>query len=86
MCDPFDVTFNGPAETLLAKAKTEIEAQGGTITGDNTSGDIKISLPIVGAIGGVYKITGQVITITINQKPAFVPCDMIASKIKEALS
>jgi hypothetical protein len=85
MCDPFDVTFNGPAATLLANATTQIQAQGGTLTGDANAGNINISLPIVGAIAGTYKITGQTITITITQKPAFVPCDMITSKIKDAL-
>jgi hypothetical protein len=86
MCDPFDVNFSGDAATLISKAKTAIEAQDGTLTGDNAAGTIAIALPIVGNIEGSYKVNGQTITITITKKPAFVPCDMIASKIKDALS
>ena len=85
MCDPFDVTFSGPAEKLVENAKTQIAVQGGTLTGDTTAGGINISLPIVGVIEGNYKINGQVITITITKKPQFVPCDMIRSKIEDVL-
>jgi hypothetical protein len=85
MCDPFDVNFTGDVGKLIAKAKTEIEAQDGTMEGDNTGGTINISLPIVGMIAGTYKVTGQVITIAISQKPQFVPCNMIETKIREAL-
>lgn len=86
MCDPFDVNFSGDAAQLIAKVKTEIEAQDGSFTGDTNAGNISISLPIVGSIEGTYKINGQVITITLTKTPAFVPCDMIANKIREALS
>ena len=86
MCEPFDVTFTGDAAQLVAKAKTEIEAQDGAFTGDTNAGTLNISLPIVGGIQGSYKISGQVITISITQKPQFVPCGMIESKIREALS
>jgi len=85
MCDPFDVNFTGDVATLIAKARTEIEAQDGKMEGDNTAGTINISLPIVGLISGTYKVNGQVITIAINQKPQFVPCGMIEGKIREAL-
>jgi hypothetical protein len=85
MCDPFDVNFTGDVTQLIAKAKTEIEAQDGKLVGDNTQGTISISLPIVGGIEGGYKVNGQVITISITQKPQFVPCGMIESKIREAL-
>jgi len=86
MCDPFSVNFTGDVGKLIAKAKTEIEAQDGAMTGDNTAGTISISLPIVGKIEGNYTVSGQTITITITQKPQFVPCNMIESKIREALS
>ena len=86
MCDPFSVNFTGDVATLIAKVKVEIEAQDGQVTGDNTGGTISLSLPIVGKIEGTYAVNGQTITITINQKPQFVPCNMIESKIREALS
>ena len=85
MCDPFTINFTGDAAQLVAKAKTEIEAQDGTVTGDTNSGTISISLPIVGKIEGTYKIKGQEIVITLTQKPQFVPCGMIEGKIREAL-
>ncbi|HXB13701.1 MAG TPA: hypothetical protein VNZ45_17060 [Bacteroidia bacterium] len=85
MCDPFDVTFSGSADKLVENAKLQISVQGGTLTGDTTAGNINISLPIVGVIEGNYKINGQVITITITQKPQFVPCGMIQSKIEDVL-
>ena len=85
MCDPFDVTFSGAADKLVENAKLQISVQGGTLTGDATAGNINISLPIVGVIEGNYKINGQVITITITQKPQFVPCGMIQSKIEDVL-
>jgi hypothetical protein len=76
----FSISFPGPAENLLEKAKAAIEGQGGNFAGDLSSGNF--SVQVLGSISGSYTITGQVMNINISSKPLFISCNQIESFMK----
>ena len=76
----FTITFPGAAESIINKAKSAIEAQGGTLMGDLTSGTFQVQ--VMGNISGSYSITGQAMNINIDSKPIFIPCSTIESFMK----
>jgi hypothetical protein len=53
---------------LIAIAKTAIQKAGGAITGNERAGEFCGKTP-VGAIGGTYKISDNVLTVTLLKKP-----------------
>ena len=72
----FNIDFTQPAKELLRKLETKISTQGGTLTGNETSGSIHV--PIMGShISGTYTIAGQSINLQIDHKPFFISCDQI---------
>jgi hypothetical protein len=72
----FNISFTQSAQELVNKLRTKVNSQGGTLTGNETSGSINV--PIMGShIGGSYTITGQQINLTIDHKPFFISCDQI---------
>jgi hypothetical protein len=81
----FTVPFSGDADTILNKAKTAVENQGGTFTGDNTKGSFHVSL-LSNNVAGSYVVEGQELTLTITDKPFFVPCNTIESFLKSKLA
>lgn len=85
MCDPFQITFSDSPEELLAKAASKLELQGGALSGNASSGKLKLELPIVGLIEGVYAVSGNAVSITITEKPALLPCGIIENKIRDFL-
>ena len=76
----FSISFPGPAEKLLEKAKAAIEGQGGNFSGDLASGSFNVQ--VLGSISGSYNITGQVMNINISSKPLFISCNQIESFMK----
>jgi hypothetical protein len=78
-CD-FSLSFSGPAEEVFAKAKAAVERQGGSFTGDASSGQFSIN--VFGAIGGTYTIVGQQLQIAITDKPMMIPCSAIENVLK----
>lgn len=80
MCQ-FNVAFSGDAESLITRAKQEIERAGGTFNGNTTAGDFQAKTPI-GSIKGSYKIVGQEISLAISKKPFLLSC----AKIEKELS
>jgi hypothetical protein len=72
----FNITFTQPAQELVGKLQVKVSGQGGTFTGNETNGTIKV--PIMGShISGSYTITGQSLNIQIDHKPFFISCDQI---------
>ena len=72
----FNINFTQSAQELVNKLRTKVSSQGGTLTGNETSGSINV--PIMGShISGSYTITGQQINLTIDHKPFFISCDQI---------
>jgi hypothetical protein len=81
-CD-FSIGFTGSPQDLFSRAKTAVEKQGGSFTGDTNSGQFTIN--VFGTISGEYTISGQEIRISINEKPMMIPCGAIESALKSQL-
>jgi len=81
----FTVPFSGDTETVLNKAKAAIEKQGGTFSGDENAGAFHLSV-MNNTIAGSYTVSGNELTMTITDKPFFVPCSTIESMLKSKLA
>lgn len=81
----FTIPFNGSAEDILQKAKSAVESQGGTFTGDLRSGIFKVSL-LSNEVEGSYLVENNELELTIDKKPIFVPCNAIEGFLKSKLS
>lgn len=80
----FDIPFTGPAQEILSKAKNTVESQGGTFTGDETSGSFDVSV-FGNTIKGSYTNQDSQLKIVIDSKPIFVTCGMIEGFLKNKI-
>jgi hypothetical protein len=83
MCQ-FNLSFSGPAESLMSRAKQEIERAGGSLNGDSWQGSFRAKTPI-GSIQGNYQVTGQEISLTIVKKPLLLSCKRIQKELGEVM-
>lgn len=83
MACKFKIPFTGSAEQVLNRARTAVEGQGGTFSGDETSGSFEVS--VMGTIKGSYILMGNELDISIDSKPMFVGCGMIEGFLKSKL-
>ena len=81
-CQEFNVTFSGPAEELVAKAKTAVEDAGGTFNGDTEKGEFKVPTPF-GPVAGTYRIAASKVYIQITEKPLLLPCWVIENFVRQ---
>lgn len=81
----FSINFSGSAEEILNKAKTTVESQGGTFTGDANSGQFDVSI-LGNRIAGSYAVNGNQLQMNIDEKPMFIPCSTIESFLVKQLS
>ena len=81
----FTIPFTKPVTEILAKAKSTVESQGGTFTGDTSSGNFNVSV-FGNTVIGAYTVAGQDLQIDITEKPFLVPCSMIESFLKGQLN
>ncbi len=81
----FTIPFSGEAESILRKAKSTVESQGGSFTGDVASGNFDVSV-FGNTIAGSYNVAGQSLDIVIDSKPFLVPCSTIESFLTKQLS
>lgn len=81
----FSISFSGPVEAVLNKARTAIQSQNGTFNGDNNSGQFEVSI-FGNAIKGSYTVAGSVLDIVIDQKPFLLPCSAIEGFLKSQLA
>ncbi|MEO8762423.1 MAG: hypothetical protein ABI388_12565 [Bacteroidia bacterium] len=84
-CPNFDVQFAGSTSDLITKMQQEVTSKGGTFQGNDLSGNISISVPGIGNIIGSYLINQQTITLSITDKPFFIPCSVIESQITKMI-
>lgn len=82
-CD-FSIPFSGNAESILEKARSAVQSQGGDFTGDTSSGNFNVSV-FGNKIVGNYAVSGQTLNINITDKPFMVPCSAIESFLKGQL-
>ena len=81
----FTLTFTGPVETAVGKAKSAVESQNGIFNGDTNSGNFEVTV-FGNTIKVNYMVTGQVINLEITDKPFFVPCSTIESFLVKQIS
>lgn len=82
-CD-FSIPFTGSPEEVLAKAKNTVQSQGGNFTGDTNNGDFTVSV-FGNKIVGNYTVSGNILNISITDKPFMVPCNAIEGFLKGQL-
>lgn len=79
-----NLPFTGDAGTIVNKAKSAVEGQGGTFTGDNQAGSFSLSA-MGSTIAGFYTVEGNKLNLLVTDKPFFVSCGMIESMLKSKL-
>jgi len=78
----FTFPFNENANILIERAKTAIlNNDKATFDGNEAAGIFSLPTPL-GLIKGSYTITANVATFEISEKPFFVNCNLIESKLK----
>lgn len=80
----FNIPFAGDAESLLSRAKQEIEGSGGSLMGNGTQGEFSAKTPI-GSIRGFYQVEGQQIILTITKKPLLLSCKKIEKELTSVM-
>lgn len=83
MACQFSIPVSGSVETMLGKARSAVEKNGGTFNGDTTSGSFEVS--VMGTIRGNYTVSASQIDINITDKPMLVGCGMIESFLKSKM-
>lgn len=72
------INFTSAASAMIKNLQSKATSQGGTFTGDETSGTINV--PVLGShISGSYTIVGQQMNLTIDHKPFLISCNQIES-------
>lgn len=81
----FEIPFSeAPAEAVV-KARNAVESQQGVFNGDERAGNFEVTV-FGNTIRGHYTVQGQVLHLTITEKPFLVPCSMIESFLKSHIS
>jgi hypothetical protein len=62
------ISFSGSPKSLINKVEKAVKDSGGSFSGDETMGKIKIST-LLGEIHGENKIDGNKITVEVLNKP-----------------
>lgn len=81
----FNIPFSEPAESAILKAKSAIDSQNGTFSGDINSGEFEVTV-FGNDIKGRYTVTGQILNLEITDKPFFVPCSMIETFLAKQIT
>jgi len=81
----FNLNFSEPPNLAVAKARAAVEAQNGVFNGDDTSGNFQVTV-FGNTIKGNYTVNGQILNLTITDKPFFVPCSTIESFLVKNIS
>ena len=84
MCT-FSIPFTGEANALVSKLSSGVSGNGGTFTGDDTTGSFNVPTPL-GAVAGTYTTAGNSLNINIGQKPFFLGCGQIEGFLKSYLN
>jgi hypothetical protein len=79
----FSIAFTGSPDDVFNKAKAAVEKQGGSFSGNNSSGNFSIN--VFGTISGSYTISGQRLEISIEDKPMMIPCSAIENVLKSQI-
>ena len=80
----FSFDLNESAEAIVTKARSAISKAGGELSGDDSSGQFKLST-FAGKIVGSYTVSVNKFDVTISDKPMFVSCSLIEQELKKFL-
>ena len=78
----FDFALSGPAGSVLGEIRSQVAQAGGSFVGSNEAGTFSIPTP-VGIFRGTYEVIGVSLVIDVSEKPFFVPCGAIETKLAE---
>lgn len=81
----FNLPFNDSAQIAIEKARAAVESQNGIFKGDANSGIFELNI-LGNNIQGNYSVSGQVVNLSITEKPFFVPCSTIESFLLKQIS
>lgn len=81
----FNIPFTGSAESVMAKARSAVEGQGGRFEGTTEAGSFEVSV-FGNSLAGSYKTSGQHMEINIHSKPFIIPCSAIESFLTKQIS
>lgn len=76
----FQFDFTGTGESLVETIRSHLGRAGGELTGSAAEGRFSLSTP-VGSFRGTYTISGQTIFLEVADKPFFVPCGAIETRL-----
>lgn len=79
----FSISFSGTPDEVFNKAKTAVEKQGGSFSGDQSGGSFQIN--VFGNITGNYSVSGNQLEIVIEDKPMMIPCSAIENVLKSQI-
>lgn len=80
----FDIELTSPFEELIQIAKKQFEAHGGKIAFENGKG--KFSINIGGSeLRGNMTLNGKSLNICLEEKPFFLSCSIIKSRLSQFL-
>jgi hypothetical protein len=85
MAHSFEIPFEGSAEAIIDKARQTIAGAKGTLNGSPSDGQFTVPSP-VGDVEGNYAIEGNLLKVTITQKPFIAPYSMIEDALRKYLS
>lgn len=80
----FSIPFSGDPKQVLNKARGAVQAQGGTLTGDDSNGQFQLSV-FGSTIAGQYAVVGNELQVQITDKPFMVPCSTIESFLSKQM-
>lgn len=81
----FRIPFTGGVESVVNKARTAVQGQGGNFNGDSNTGEFKVSV-FGSSIAGNYTIVGNEMEVQITDKPFMIPCSTIESYLKNNIA
>lgn len=81
----FKLPFSESPSIAVTKAKAAVESQNGIFEGNERKGNFEVSI-FGNIIKGEYVVEGQILNLTITEKPFIVPCSMIESFLQKQIS
>ncbi|MDZ7660385.1 hypothetical protein [Fodinibius sp.] len=82
-CD-FEITYSKPTDEAKQIITEEITSNDGDIQITGNSGAFTISVP-GGEVTGEVAFHGDTLSVSITEKPGFIPCNIIKSVIEDYL-
>lgn len=79
----FELEVPADPATLFDRVKREIEAHGGTVSGNTTTMIVSVPTPIGPVQGTVRVVAPGRVAIEVTRKPLVVSCGMVRDKITQ---